>query len=76
MIDEIEYFNGAPAFTVGQFSDVLNLVLKASFDEGVWIEGEIEGLRRPNPHVYFSLIENILIFDLFAVILEKVFFRL
>jgi exodeoxyribonuclease VII large subunit len=59
MIDEIEYFNGAPAFTVGQFSDVLNLVLKASFDEGVWIEGEIEGLRRPNPHVYFSLIENI-----------------
>ena len=59
MIDEIEYFNGAPAFTVGQFSDVLNLVLKASFDEGVWIEGEIEGLKRPNPHVYFSLIENI-----------------
>lgn len=59
MIDEIEYFNGAPAFTVGQFSDVLNLVLKASFDEGVWIEGEIEGLKRPNPHAYFSLIENI-----------------
>jgi exodeoxyribonuclease VII large subunit len=59
MIDEIEYFNGAPAFTVGQFSDVLNLVLKASFDEGVWIEGEIEGAKRPNPHMYFSLIENI-----------------
>jgi exodeoxyribonuclease VII large subunit len=59
MIDEIEYFNGAPAFTVGQFSDVLNLVLKASFDEGVWIEGEIEGAKRPNPHMYFSLVENI-----------------
>lgn len=59
MIDEIEYFNGAPAFTVGQFSDVLNLVLKASFDEGMWIEGEIEGAKRPNPHMYFSLIENI-----------------
>ena len=59
MIDEIEYFNGAPAFTVGQFSDVLNLVLRASFDEGVWIEGEIEGAKRPNPHMYFSLIENI-----------------
>lgn len=59
MNDEIEYFNGAPAFTVGQFSDILNRVLRASFDEGVWIEGEIEGLKRPNPHVYFSLIENI-----------------
>lgn len=59
MIDEIEYFNGAPAFTVGQFSEILNRVLKASFDEGVWIEGEIEGLKRPNPHMYFSLIENI-----------------
>jgi exodeoxyribonuclease VII large subunit len=59
MSDEIEFFNGAPAFTVGQFSDILNRVLRASFDEGVWIEGEIEGLRRPNPHAYFSLIENI-----------------
>lgn len=59
MNDEIEYVNGAPAFTVGQFSDILNRVLRASFDEGVWIEGEIEGLKRPNPHVYFSLIENI-----------------
>jgi exodeoxyribonuclease VII large subunit len=59
MNDEIEFFNGAPAFTVGQFSDILNRVLRASFDEGVWIEGEIEGLKRPNPHMYFSLIENI-----------------
>ena len=59
MSDEIEFYNGAPAFTVGQFSDILNRVLRASFDEGVWIEGEIEGLKRPQPHLYFSLIENI-----------------
>jgi exodeoxyribonuclease VII large subunit len=58
MSDEIEFYNGAPAFTVGQFSDILNRVLRASFDEGVWIEGEIEGLKRPQPHLYFSLIEN------------------
>jgi len=59
MSDEIEFYNGAPAFTVGQFSDILNRVLRASFDEGVWIEGEIEGLKGPQPHLYFSLIENI-----------------
>ena len=59
MSDEIEFYNGAPAFTVGQFSDILNRVLRASFDEGVWIEGEIEGLKRPQPRLYFSLIENI-----------------
>jgi exodeoxyribonuclease VII large subunit len=56
---EIEYIKGAPAFSVGQFSGVLNTVLDASFEGGVWIEGEIEGLRKPNPHAYFSLIEKV-----------------
>lgn len=56
---EIEYIGGVPSFSVGQFSGVLNQVLKASFDEGVWIEGEIEGLRKPNPHAYFALIEKV-----------------
>lgn len=56
---EIEYINGAPAFSVGQFSGVLNSVLDASFEGGIWIEGEIEGLRKPNPHAYFSLIEKV-----------------
>lgn len=59
MADEIEYFNGVPSFSVGQFATILNRVLKASFDEGVWIEGEIEGFKRPNPHAYFSLVENV-----------------
>lgn len=58
MTDEIEFIDGVPSFTVGEFSGVLNKVLKATFDEGVWIEGEIEGLKRPQPHLYFSLIEN------------------
>ena len=51
--------NGVPSFSVGQFTEVLNHVLKASFDEGVWVEGEIQGLRKPNPHAYFTLIENV-----------------
>jgi len=59
MAAEVEFINGVPSFSVGQFTEVLNHVLKASFDEGVWVEGEIQGLRKPNPHAYFSLIENI-----------------
>ena len=59
MAAEVEFINGVPSFSVGQFTEVLNHVLKASFDEGVWDEGEIQGLRKPNPHAYFTLIENI-----------------
>ena len=59
MSSEIEFVNGIPSFTVGQFAGVLNRVMKASFDDGVWVEGEIEGLKRPNPHLYFTLIENV-----------------
>lgn len=56
---EIDYINGVPAVTVGQFSEVVNQLVSSAFDGGVWIEGEIEGLKRPNPHLYFSLIENV-----------------
>ena len=59
MAAEVDFINGVPSFSVGQFTEVLNHVLKASFDEGVWVEGEIQGLRKPNPHAYFTLIENI-----------------
>lgn len=58
MPQEIEFIDGVPSFTVTQFSAVLNEVMKASFDGGVWIEGEIEGLKRPNPHAYFSIVEK------------------
>jgi exodeoxyribonuclease VII large subunit len=59
MAAEVEFINGVPSFSVGQFAEVLNHVLEASFDEGVWVEGEIQGLRKPNPHLYFTLIEDI-----------------
>lgn len=56
---EIEWLDGVPSFTVGQFSEVVNEVLRQTFSDGVWVEGEIQGLKRPNPHLYFSLVENV-----------------
>ena len=56
---EIEFLDGIPSFTVGQFSGAVNEVLRQTFADGVWVEGEIQGLKRPNPHLYFTLIENV-----------------
>lgn len=56
---EIEFVDGVPSFTVGQFSGAVNEVLRQTFADGVWVEGEIQGLKRPNPHLYFTLIENV-----------------
>ncbi len=58
MARNIEYVDGVPSLTVPQFADVVNDLLSATFDAGVWIEGEIEGLKRPNPHVYPVLIDD------------------
>jgi len=55
---EIQFVDGVPSLTVSQFADVLNNVLGQSFDEGVWVEGEIQGLKPARPHLYFSLIEE------------------
>jgi len=56
---DAEWINGVPSYTVGQFSQVVNEVLKQTFSDGVWIEGEVQGAKRPNPHLYFTLIENV-----------------
>ncbi len=58
MSADIEFINGVPSVTVGQFAEILNSIFSSAFEGGVWIEGEIEGLRKPTPHLYFSLIEN------------------
>ncbi|MEY3690755.1 MAG: exodeoxyribonuclease large subunit [Actinomycetota bacterium] len=55
---EFEWVGGAPALTVGQFAEVMKGVLDQSFPDGVWVEGEIQGLKPPRPHMYFSLVEN------------------
>ena len=54
---EMEWIDGVPSFTVTEFSQVVNEVLRQTFADGVWVEGEIQGLKKPNPHAYFSLIE-------------------
>lgn len=56
---DAEWINGVPSYTVGRFSQVVNEVLKQTFSDGVWVEGEVQGAKRPNPHLYFSLIENV-----------------
>ena len=58
MAGEIEYIDGVPSLTVTQFAQVVNELLSSTFDTGVWIEGEIESLKRPNPHVYPVLIDD------------------
>ena len=58
-MSDAEWINGVPSFTVGQFSAVVNQVLKQTFADGVWVEGEVQGAKRPNPHMYFTLIENV-----------------
>ena len=57
---EPELIDGVPAFTVSTFNGALKAALKQLFPQGVWIEGEIEGMK-PQPHAtghYFSLIEG------------------
>ena len=50
--------NDADVFSVSEFSEVVDKSLRAMFHEGIWIEGEVEGLRPTNKHAYFSLIEH------------------
>ena len=60
MAKEPELLNGVPAFTVTQFAVTLKGALKQMFAGGVWIEGEIEGMKS-QPHStghYFSLIDG------------------
>ncbi|MEY4391545.1 MAG: OB-fold nucleic acid binding domain, partial [Actinomycetota bacterium] len=51
---DAQWINGVPSYTVGQFSQVVNEVLKQTFADGVWVEGEVQGAKRPNPHLYFT----------------------
>jgi len=58
-VNELLHDDGRPSFTVGQFVDVLNQVMKQAFDGGVWVEGEIEGLKQTGPNMYFTLVEHV-----------------
>jgi exodeoxyribonuclease VII large subunit len=47
-----------PTYTVGELADAINQQLRRGFDDGVWVRGEIDGLRQSGPHTYFALVED------------------
>ena len=47
-----------PTYTVGELADAINDQLRRGFSDGVWVRGEIDGLRSSGPHTYFALVEH------------------
>lgn len=47
-----------PTYTVGELADAINDQLRRGFSDGVWVRGEIDGLRHGGPHTYFALVEE------------------
>ncbi len=47
-----------PTYTVGELADAINEQLRRGFADGVWVRGEIDGLRNSGPHTYFALVEH------------------
>lgn len=47
-----------PTFSVGELAAEINSQLRRGFSDGVWVRGEIDGLRNSGPHTYFSLVEH------------------
>ncbi len=47
-----------PTYTVGELAHAINDQLRRGFSDGVWVRGEISGLRYGGPHLYFALIED------------------
>lgn len=47
-----------PTYTVGELADAINDQMRRGFPEGVWVRGEIDGLRNSGPHTYFALVER------------------
>jgi len=45
-------------FTVSQLADLINTRLRAGFDDGVWVRGEIQGWSARGPHAYFTLADD------------------
>ena len=47
-----------PTYSVGELADAINEQLRRGFSDGVWVRGEIDGLRHSGPHTYFALVEE------------------
>jgi exodeoxyribonuclease VII large subunit len=48
----------AVTYSVSELAGVINDVLEESFDDGVWVWGEITGLSVKGGHTYFTLVEQ------------------
>ncbi|MGA0878117.1 MAG: exodeoxyribonuclease VII large subunit [Ilumatobacteraceae bacterium] len=48
----------APTFSISELVDEINETLESTFDEGIWVWGEISGLSEKNRHTYFTLVEQ------------------
>jgi exodeoxyribonuclease VII large subunit len=47
-----------PTYSVAELAEAINDQLRRGFFDGVWVRGEIDGLRHSGPHTYFSLVED------------------
>ncbi len=47
-----------PTYTVGELAEAINDQMRQGFSDGVWVRGEIDGLRNSGPHTYFALVED------------------
>ena len=47
-----------PTYSVAELAAAINEQLRRGFFDGVWVRGEIDGLRHSGPHTYFSLVEH------------------
>jgi exodeoxyribonuclease VII large subunit len=45
-------------FTVSQLAELINTRLRAGYDDGVWVRGEIQGWSARGPHAYFTLADD------------------
>lgn len=68
---------GNPTFSVSELAEAINAQMRRGFSDGVWVRGEIDGLRPSGPHRYFSLVEHtesgkaVLNISLFAPMLAR-----
>ncbi len=49
---------GNPTYSVAELGEAINDQLRRGFLDGVWVRGEIDGLRQSGPHTYFALVED------------------
>ena len=47
----------APTYSISELVDEINDTLETTFDEGLWVWGEISGISEKNRHTYFTLVE-------------------